>query len=55
MDVEYQLSAKRLERNVLATELDEDELWGCEEYQRLEKLISELQARLNAKSEVSTE
>jgi hypothetical protein len=49
------LRAKQIERNVLETELDEDELWECDEYQRLEKQISELQAHLNANSETAAE
>jgi len=55
MDVEYQLRAKQIERNVLETELEEDELWECDEYQRLEKQIFELQAYLDANSEASAE
>jgi hypothetical protein len=55
MDVEYQLRAKQIERNVLETELEEEELWECDEYQRLEKQISELQAHLNGTSETAIE
>jgi hypothetical protein len=43
MDVEHELSAKRIERNVLEAELGGDELWDNEEYQRLQKRIAELE------------
>jgi hypothetical protein len=55
MDVEYQLRAKQIERNVLKAELDEEELWECDKYQRLEKQISELQEHLNDNSEAPVE
>lgn len=43
MDVEHELSAKRVERNVLEAELNGDELWDNEEYQRLQQRIAELE------------
>lgn len=42
--MDYELSAKRLRRNVLRVELDDEDLWDCEEYQQLEQRIAELQA-----------
>jgi len=45
-DVEYRLSAKRVERNVLEAELTEQELWESEEYQRLEQQIQRLRGEL---------
>ena len=45
-DVEYRLSAKRVERNVLEAELSEQELWESEEYQRLEQQIQRLRGEL---------
>lgn len=55
MDVEYQLNAKLIDRNVLETELDEDGGWTCDEYQRLETQISDLRDRLDADSEAPTD
>lgn len=43
MDAKYQLSAKRLERSVLEAELDEDELWEYDKYQRLNRQIAALE------------
>jgi hypothetical protein len=43
MDAEYELDAKRIERNVLEVELDEEELWEYERYQRLRRQIAELE------------
>lgn len=42
--MEYELSAKLVERNVLSAELDEDELEDSAEYQRLEAEIADLRA-----------
>lgn len=42
MDAEYELSAKQVERSVLEAELDADEPWTCEEYQRLTREIETL-------------
>jgi hypothetical protein len=42
MDAEYELSAKQVERSVLEAELDADELWNYEEYQRLTREIETL-------------
>lgn len=42
MDAEYELSAKQVERSVLEAELDTDEPWTCEEYQRLTREIETL-------------
>jgi hypothetical protein len=55
MDVEYQLGAKRVKRNVLEAELDEEELWNCDEYHRLERQIAELQALVGTNSEATSE
>lgn len=52
MDVEYQLTTKRIEHNVLEAELAEEELWVSDEYQRLKKQIAELEAHLDAESEL---
>lgn len=46
MDVQYELSVKRVERNVLRAELDDAELWESEEYQRVLKRIATLEATL---------
>lgn len=43
MDAKYELSAKRLERSVLETELDEEELWEYDKYQRLNRQIAALE------------
>jgi hypothetical protein len=43
MDAEYELGAKRIERNVLEAELDDEELWEYERYQRLRREIAELE------------
>lgn len=39
MDQDTRLSDKRLRRNVLRAELSEEELWECDEFQRLEREI----------------
>jgi len=44
MNVEYELSRKQVERNILAMELDDDELWECDKYHRLERQIKQLRA-----------
>ncbi|MEF8774909.1 MAG: HalX domain-containing protein [Haloarculaceae archaeon] len=46
MNAEYQLGAKQLERNVLEAELDEEELWECDQYQRLNRQITALEDAL---------
>jgi len=46
MDVEYKLSAKKVERNVLEAELEEEDLWENEQYQRLSQQIAELRDRV---------
>lgn len=46
MDIEYELSVKRVERNILRAELDDSELWESEEYQRLVNRIATLEAKL---------
>lgn len=47
MDAEYELSAKRVERNVMRVELDEAELWESDEYQRIVKRIATLESQLS--------
>lgn len=49
MDVEYELSAKRVERNVLEAELDASELWDYDEYQHLQQRIATLERRVEGK------
>lgn len=46
MDKEYELSAKRVERNVMRVELDEAELWDSDEYQRILKRIATLESQV---------
>lgn len=46
MDKEYELSAKRVELNVLRVELDEAELWESDDYQRIMKRIATLESQL---------
>lgn len=46
MDKEYELSAKRVERNVMRVELDEAELWDSDEYQRILKRIAALESQV---------
>lgn len=46
MDVEYELSVKRVELNVLEAEMDPDEMWDSEEFQRLQQQIAALEAKL---------
>lgn len=43
-----QLHSKRIERNVLRAELDEDELLWNEKYQRIETEIEELRRKRDA-------
>lgn len=50
MDIEYELSVKRVELNVLRSELDDAELWESEEYQRILKRIATLEARLERRN-----
>lgn len=49
MDDAYELSSKRVERNVLQAELEEEELWESEEFQRLEQRIGELKAQMESR------
>lgn len=55
MDVAYELSSKRVERNVLQAELEAEELWDSDEFQRLEKQIGELETRLDAEKGTQSE
>jgi hypothetical protein len=55
MDDKYQLGAKRVKRNVLEAELDEEELWVCDEYHRLERQIAELQGQVGMNSEATSD
>jgi hypothetical protein len=46
MDAEYELSAKQVERSVLEAELDTEELWNTDEYQRLTRQIETLKEKV---------
>ncbi|MEF8776747.1 MAG: HalX domain-containing protein [Haloarculaceae archaeon] len=48
MDLEYELSATLVERNVLRAELEEEDLWDSDKFQRLEQRIGELKTRMEA-------
>lgn len=54
MDIEYQLSNKRVERNVLVAELDEEKLWDCERYHRLNRQIAKLREKCERSESVSS-
>lgn len=47
MDVEAELSEKRVERNVMEAELDDDALAESERYHKLESRIEELRTELD--------
>lgn len=47
MDVETELSEKRVERNVMEAELDDDALSNSERYHTLESRIAELRSQLD--------
>lgn len=55
MDIEYELSVKRLERNVLRVELEDAELWESAEYQRILKRIATLEAKLDRRNSTAVE
>lgn len=56
MDAEYELSSKKVERNVLKEELPDEELWESDRYQRLEQEIQELKTQVDdGKSEPEDE
>jgi|AntDeeMinimDraft_4_1070355.scaffolds.fasta_scaffold01976_7 hypothetical protein len=50
MDIEYRLSVRLVERNVLEAELEAEELEESAEYQKVQQQITDLKAKLDAEN-----
>lgn len=55
MDVAYELSAKKVERNVLEVELPTEELWENDRYRRLQRQIKQLKEQANDETEAENQ